>query len=81
MDDVLQWAIPTQIENPQLQEEQGRDVEVDDPPVEDPPPAQPGVQSPERAAPLPQRISRNNKGQTTKFQDYFGEEELPQQFT
>ena len=81
MDDVLQWAIPTQIENPQLQEDEGRVVEVDDPPVEEPPPAQPGVQSPERAAPRPRRSSRKNKGQTTKLQDYVGDEELPQQVT
>ena len=78
---VSKWATPTQVENPQLQEEWGQDDEVDDPPVEEPPPAQPGVQSPERAAPPPRRSLRKNKGQTTKFQDYVGDEELPQQFT
>jgi len=36
--DELQWAIPTQVENSQLQEERGPDDEVEDPPVEDPPP-------------------------------------------
>ena len=74
-------AIPTQIENPQLQEDQGRDVEVNNPPVQEPPPAQPAVQSPERATPPPRRSSRKNKGKTTKFQDYVGDEELPQQDT
>ena len=81
VDDVLQWAIPTQTENPQLQEDQGRDVEVDNPPVQEPPPAQPAVQSPERAAPPLLRSSRKTKGKTTKFQDYVGDEELLQQDT
>ena len=36
VDDVLEWAIPTQIENPLLQEDQGRDVEVDNHPVQEP---------------------------------------------
>ena len=81
VDDVLQWAIPTQTENPQLQEDQGRDVEVDNPQVQEPHPAQPAVQSPEKAAPPPRRSSRKTKGKTTKFQDYVGDEELPQQDT
>ena len=74
--DVLQWAIPTQVENPQLQEERGPDDEV-----EDPPPAQPEDDGPAREEPPPRRSARRNKGKTTKFQDYVGEEELPQHFT
>ena len=74
VDNVLEWAIPTKVEDPQLQEDQGRDVEVNNPPVQEPPPAQPAVQSPERATPLPRRSSRKNKGKTTKFQDYVGDE-------
>ena len=49
--------------------------------VHEPPHAQPAVQSPERADPPPRRSSRKNKGKTTKFQDYVGDEELPQQDT
>ena len=76
MDDVLDWAIPTQVADPQLQEDQGQGVEV-----HELPPAQPAVQSPERAEPPPRRSSRKNKGQTTMFQEYVGDEELPQQDT
>ena len=36
MDDVLQWAIPTQVENPQLREDRGPDNDVGDPPPEQP---------------------------------------------
>ena len=73
MDDVLQWAIPTQVENPQLQEDRGPDNDVGDPP-----PEQPEDDGLGRDEPPPKRSARRNKGQTTKFQDYVSEEELVQ---
>merc|ERR1711867_399045 len=33
VNDVLHWAIPTRVEDPQLQGDQGRDVEAHNPPV------------------------------------------------
>ena len=81
VEDVLDWAIPTWVEDPQLQGDQGRDVEAPNPPVHEPPPAQPADQRPHGPETPPRRSSRKNKGQTTKFQDYVGDEELPQQDT
>ena len=36
VDDVLQWAIPTQVKNPQLQEDRGPGNNAGDPPPEQP---------------------------------------------
>ena len=84
MDDVLQWAIPTQVENPQVQDD---NQHVDDHPEEDHDPTsdareaspdQPEDDGPWTEVPLPRRSSSRNKGKPTKYQDFVSEEELAQ---
>ena len=67
--------MPTQVENPQLQEDGGPDNDV-----EDPPPQQPEDDGPGRYDPPTRRSLRRNKGKTTGYQDYLNEEELAQHF-
>ena len=79
VDDVLDWAIPTRVEDPEAhngKEHRQQDLgpvhhfgdELPDRPEDD------GLGRSER--PLPRRSARGNKGKTSKYRDYVSEEEL-----
>ena len=81
---MLQWAIPTQVKNPQVKDD---NQHVEDHPQEDhdpavdareAPPDQPEDDGPWTEVPPPRRSLRRNNGNTSKYQDFVSEEELAQ---